>query len=437
MRVEIEPAFLKPALKSAARNPQSEIAMVDDTYEEKLGAHGARGERPVVTEHAPGEAVVETMPPPVTGGEVMAEEQGPPRRRGRSPSQLIWLKLRRNRTAMVGLYLLVVLYAASIVAGFLAPYRYDTTTTRLPFYPPMITRIHIFDEQGNLSRPFVYGIEPVEIGLRTYRDDTSQKYPIRLFVRGDEYHILWLVRSNVHLFGVDDPGRVFLLGSDQTGRDIFSRILYGAQVSLSVGVVGIIISTVIGMMVGGIAGYFGGAVDFTLMRVVEVILALPSLYFILIMRQVFGTGLSSTQVYLIIVVILAFVGWATQARVIRGMVLAIKEHEYVLAARALGYSSARIITRHILPNTFSFVIVTATLSVPFYILSEVGLSFLGVGIQEPEASWGNMLREAHSVRNLTDFPWVIAPGFFIFVSVMAWNFLGDGLRDAADPRTLG
>jgi peptide/nickel transport system permease protein len=255
-------------------------------------------------------------------------------------------------------------------------------------------------------------------------------------VRGDSYHILWLIRSNVHLFGLDDPGRIFLFGSDIQGRDVFSRILYGAQVSLSVGIVGIVISTAIGMLVGGIAGYFGGAIDFVLMRWVEVLLAFPSLYFILIMRQAFGRGLSSTEVYLIIVIILAFIGWATGARVIRGMVLSIKEREYVLAARALGYSDLRIIVRHILPNTFSFVIVTATLSVPFYILGEVALSFLGAGIQEPEASWGNMLTAAQNNRYLTDFPWVLTPGFFIFVAVMAWNFLGDGLRDAADPRTL-
>jgi peptide/nickel transport system permease protein len=162
----------------------------------------------------------------------------------------------------------------------------------------------------------------------------------------------------------------------------------------------------------------------------------PSLYFILIMRQMFGTGLSSMQLYLIIVVILAFIGWATEARVIRGMVLSLKEQEYVLAARALGFTDARIIIRHILPNTLSFVIVTATLSVPFYILGEVALSFLGVGIQEPEASWGNMLSAAQNPRYLSDFPWMLAPGVFIFIAVMAWNFLGDGLRDATDPRTL-
>jgi peptide/nickel transport system permease protein len=357
--------------------------------------------------------------------------------RGRSPSQILRLKLRRNRTAMAGLYTLAAMYAAAILAGFIAPYKYDNARNDLPFYPPMLTRVHVFDEAGNLSRPFVYHLVPVDPQLATYRDDASGKYPIRLFVRGESYRILWLVSSNIHLFGVDEPGHIFLFGSDNLGRDIFSRILYGAQVSLSIGIIGILISTIIGMIVGGVAGYFGGVTDFALMRTVEVLLALPSLYFILILRQLFGTGTSSTQIYFIIVIILAFIGWATEARVIRGMVMSLKEQEYVIAARAMGFSNSRIIIRHVLPNTLSFVIVTATLSVPFFILSEVALSFLGVGIQEPEASWGNMLIAAQSNRILNDFPWVLIPGVFIFLAVMAWNFLGDGLRDAADPRTLG
>ena len=359
------------------------------------------------------------------------------RARGRSPSQVLWLKLRRNRTAMIGLYALASMYAAAILAGLLAPYKYDNARHDLPFYPPMLARIHVFDEQGHMSRPFVYGIVPIDPQLMSYRNDTSQRFPIRFFVRGDHYSILWVISSNVHLFGVEEPGRLFLFGSDQMGQDIFSRILYGAQVSLSIGVIGIIISTMIGMIVGGVAGYFGGLADFALMRGVEVLLALPGLYFILILRQVFGTGMSSTQIYFIIVIILAFIGWATEARVIRGMVMSLKEQEYVIAARAMGFSNLRIIIRHILPNTLSFVIVTATLSVPFYILGEVALSFLGVGIQPPEASWGNMLSAAQNNRYLNDFPWVLIPGVFIFVAVMAWNFLGDGLRDAADPRTLG
>ena len=335
---------------------------------------------------------------------------------------------------MFGLYTLVVLYAGAVLAGFLAPYNSDNQALDFGFHPPMINRIHIFDEQGGLTRPFIYGSVLENVQMATYRVDQSQKYPIRLFVRGDDYRILWIIRTNVHLFGVDSPGRLCLLGADVLGRDVFSRILYGGQISLSVGIVGIVISTVIGMLVGGMAGYFGGAIDFLSMRFVEVLLALPSLYFILILRKMFDR-VSSAQMYLIIIVILSLLGWATEARVIRGMVLSLKEQEYVIAARALGFRSARIIIRHILPNTLSFVIVTATLSVPFYILGEVALSFLGVGITEPDASWGNMLAQAQYTRTLLYFPWVLAPGFCIFVAVMAWNFLGDGLRDAADPRT--
>ncbi len=202
------------------------------------------------------------------------------------------------------------------------------------------------------------------------------------------------------------------------------------------GILGIAISMTLGLVVGGVSGYFGGRVDFGLMRIVEVILALPGLYIILVLRDAFGADLDSTTTYAVIVVILAFIGWAGNARVIRGMVLALKEHEYVLAAQAVGFSSWTIITKHILPNTLSFVIVTATLTVPYYILGEVALSFLGMGIQEPQASWGNMLRDAQNVRFLTDFSWIVLPGFFIFATVMAYNFVGDGLRDATDPRAL-
>ena len=360
---------------------------------------------------------------------------------GSSPWKSVWLKLRRNKMAMTGLYVLTALYLMAVFAGFIAPYSYETQHDRLGFHPPMLGRIHFSDSRGKRTRPFVYGIaikDAIAKGYEGYAEDPAAAFPIRLFCRGDRYSVLWLFHSNVHLFGVDAPGVFYPLGSDLFGRDIFSRIMYGAQISLSVGIVGILISMSIGMLVGGLAGYIGGAFDFVSMRLVEVILALPSLYFILIMRQTFGENLSSSQSYLLIVIILSFIGWATEARVIRGMVLSLREQEYVLAAEALGYSRARIVIRHILPNTLSFVIVTATVSVPFYILSEVALSFLGVGIQEPEASWGNMLQQAEeSTHYLTDFSWILAPGIFIFVTVMAWNFLGDGLRDATDPRAAG
>lgn len=356
--------------------------------------------------------------------------------RAHSPRQLLWAKLRRNRAAMLSLYTLIVLHGAAALAGPLAPYHFETTSSRTGFHPPMMGSIRIFDADGRLSRPFVYGIQIVDPGLKTYVEDRSVMYPIRLFTQGDEHRVLGLIPSTVHLFGVDEPGRLYLFGSDAFGRDIFSRLLYGAQVSLSIGIIGILISTAVGMLVGGAAGYFGGAIDFVVMRGVELLLALPSLYFILILRQMFEKGAGSVQVYFIMVLILSFIGSAWEARVIRGMVLSIRERDYVVAARAMGLNSIRIIVRHILPNTLSFVIVTATISVPFFILNEVALSYLGVGIREPEASWGNMLSSAQNIRNFVDFPWTLVPGIFIFIAVMAWNFLGDGLRDAADPRTL-
>ena len=355
----------------------------------------------------------------------------------RSPWQIMWAKLRANRMAMAGLLVLAVLYVGAIFAGFLAPYN-DTRQFREDnWHPPQLMDLHLWDDQGTFHGPFVYGERRVDDFLAEYEQDRTVIREIDFLVRGDRYSLLGLVEVDLHLFGSADADHpVFLFGSDRYGRDLYTRILYGSRVSLSVGIIGILISMSLGMLIGGVAGYFGGKTDFILMRVVEVILAVPGLYMILTVRQAFGQGMSSTQSYFIMVLVLAFIGWAANARVIRGMVLAIKENEYVTAAEALGLSRLRIVARHILPNTLSFVIVTATLAVPYYILGEVALSFIGVGIQEPDASWGNMLREAQNVRYLTDYAWVVTPGFFIFFAVMAFNFLGDGLRDAADPRSL-
>ncbi|HET9234673.1 MAG TPA: ABC transporter permease, partial [Candidatus Eisenbacteria bacterium] len=233
------------------------------------------------------------------------------------------------------------------------------------------------------------------------------------------------------------PGKVFLLGTDQFGRDVFSRLLFGARVSLSVGLVGIVITYVLGLFLGGLAGYYRGWVDTTLMRVSEVFMSIPALYLILALRALFPDDLPSGLLYVAVVTILSLVLWASLARIIRGMVLSIRELDYVRAAEALGVGPLRVILRHVLPNTASFVIVAATLSVPGYILGEVALSFLGAGVQEPTPSWGNMLREAQNVPVLASFPWILAPGVVIFLTVLAFNFLGDGLRDALDPRTAG
>ena len=348
-----------------------------------------------------------------------------------TPTRLFWRQFRRSPFAVAGGALLLVLYALAALAPFLAPYAENDIDRGRFFHPP--TAVHLRDVAGRWRGPFVYG---TRAGLdQTYERDTAAVHPVRWFVKGAPYRLLGLVPADRHLFGVDAPGRIYVLGADETGRDVWSRLLFGSQVSLTVGLVGIAISFTLGLLLGGVSGYYGGWVDTLIMRGTELLLSIPGLYLIVALRTVFPLDLPSQQTYLAIVAILAFIGWAVLARIIRGMVLSLRQSEYVLAARAMGASSLRVIARHILPNTLSFTIVAATVAVPGYILGEVFLSFLGVGVQPPAASWGNMLNAARSQRVLTSFPWMLfAPGAAIFVTVMAFNFFGDGLRDALDPR---
>jgi peptide/nickel transport system permease protein len=351
----------------------------------------------------------------------------------RTPGELAWRQLRKHRVAMVGLGILAVLYTMMLFAEFLAPYPLDFTDRNRFFHPPILPRF--VDVEGRVHlRPFVYATTLVDPQLRIYRPDTSRRYPVRFFVQGEPYRLFWLIPTRVHLFGVDEPGRIFLMGTDQFGRDLFSRILYGSRVSLLIGIMVVSITIPIGMVYGGIAGYYGGRVDNLMMRVVEAIIALPGFYLLITLSAILPTNVGCTTRFYLIVIILSFLGWTGFSRLIRGYVLSLKEREFVLAARALGRDDLGIILRHILPNTASLVLVVATLSIPGAILGESGLSFLGFGVREPCASWGNLLTAGTNLINLSRSPWLLLPGVFIVLAVVAYNFLGDGLRDAFDPR---
>jgi peptide/nickel transport system permease protein len=345
-----------------------------------------------------------------------------------SPWQLFWQRLKRRRIAMFGGIVLIFLYVVAIFAGFISPYDYQRQDRDRFFHPPI--------------RPELQGFHLVvprfeqQAGEFVYKKNPDDTVPLHFFVHGDKYKLFGLIPTSLHLFGSNNDHPLYLLGTDQYGRDIFSRMLYGSQVSLSIGIIGILISFALGMIIGGISGYCGGLTDTVVMRLCELIMSVPALYLVIALRRTFPPTMSSAQIYMMVIIIYAFIRWTSMARVIRGMTLSLREQQFILAARTLGQSHFNIITRHILPNTFSYVIVAATLSVPYYILGEVDLSFLGVGIQEPSASWGLMLNAAQTTEYMRNFPWLLAPGAAIFITVLAFNFLGDGLRDAADTKSL-
>ncbi len=345
-----------------------------------------------------------------------------------------WRRFRRHVPGVVSAGILLLLYAAAVLAPFLAPYSLVEQHPDLIYQPPQ--RVHVIRD-GRPVWPFVYPMvrkrDPVTF-VASFTEDRSRPRPIRLFVRGDTYSLLG-VRMNLHLFGVDG-GNIFLLGTDQFGRCLLSRILVGSQVSLTVGVVGVAISFALGMIVGGVSGYYAGILDTVIQRLIETLLSIPRLPILLALATVIPASWPSGYVYVGIVAVLSLIGWAGLARVIRGQVIAMRDLEYVMAARASGLKDLPIILRHIMPNLSSYLIVTATLALPGYILGESALSFLGLGVKEPMASWGLLLRDAQNFRALHLYPWLLAPGALILISVMAFNFVGDALRDAADLQSL-
>lgn len=369
--------------------------------------------------------------------------QAAPVAKSKSQWTVVKTQFLRNPLARIGLTILALLYTMALLAGFIAPYGLAeySTSDRISWAPP--TQVHWRDDQGNF-KPFVYGVKR-EVDMETFRDkyveDKNVVCPVKFFVRnpdieGRTYKFLGFIPSSLKLFGVDAPCKLYLWGSDNFGRDQFSRVMYGSQISLTIGIIASLFSLIFGLILGGAAGYFRGLTDTIIMRLVEVLQAIPELFLLILLRAMFPLNANPILVFYIVVGLLAFVSWGGIARVVRGQVLSGREQDYVQAATALGASDSRIIGQHLLPNSATFIIVALSLAIPGYILTESGLSFIGIGIVEPFASWGSLLKLAQDggFESLDSRPWVLIPGLFIVLAVLGWQFVGDGLRDAFDPR---
>ena len=347
--------------------------------------------------------------------------------------QLIKMRFARNRLAVVGLITLCVIYFIAAFCEFHAPYDPNKVDqTRMNVAPQSLRFV---SDEGFSLRPFVYGLKQGydEVTYKpTYEIVKDTKYYLRFFVHGDEYKLWGLFSSDIHLFGADE-GQVYLAGTDRLGRDLFSRMIHGTRISCSIGLIGIFISFMLGLLIGGISGYFGGVVDNILTRFIDFVISLPTLPLWMAMSAAVPADWPVVKVYFSIVIILSLISWPGLARVVRSKFLSLKNEDYVRAARVVGASDMRVIFLHMVPMFTSHLVASLTLSIPGMILGETSLSFLGIGLRPPAVSWGVLLSEAQSIRNVALYPWTLIPGVFIIITVMSFNFMGDGLRDAADP----
>ncbi|WHO22951.1 ABC transporter permease [Agrobacterium tumefaciens] len=350
--------------------------------------------------------------------------------------QLIWWAFKRHKLAMAALFITIAMYIVALVPGFFAINDPVLQNARATFHPPQ--RVHFVDTTEGFSLGMYY--YPLKLTRNpetlaaVFVEDTAKKIPIQLFGRGYEYSVFGLFNTNIHLLASTDKTRpLFLFGADRLGRDVFSRVVQGAQVSLSIGLVGVFFSLLLGVVLGGISGYYGGRIDFVMQRVIDFVLSLPTIPIWLALAAALPQGWPATLQYMMITIILSLTGWAQLARVVRGRFLSLRTEEFVAAARLDGVPEGRIIFRHMLPSFSSHIIASVTLAVPAMILAETSLSFLGLGLQPPTISWGVLLREAQNIRSIATAPWLFLPGVAVVIAVMALNLLGDGLRDAADP----
>ena len=347
--------------------------------------------------------------------------------------QLMWWKFIRHRLALVSGGFLLLMYVSILISEFLAPYNLHSRNINAIYAPPQ--SMHMFHE-GEFIGPFVYGTH-YRLNLRNlrreYTEDTSKIYRVNFFCRGDEYDFWGMGTGDLHLFCIEEGGTLFLLGTDRLGRDILSRILYGARISLTIGLIGIMMSFVLGMVIGGIAGYYGGVIDLIVQRVIEILQSFPQIPLWMALSAVLPVTWSPLLIYFGITMILAMLDWTGLARAVRSKLLALREEDYCLAAQLMGAKPKRIIGRHLMPGFMSHLIASATLSIPTMILGETALSFLGLGLRPPITSWGVLLNEAQNISVVALYPWLILPVVPVVLVILAFSFLGDGLRDAADP----
>jgi peptide/nickel transport system permease protein len=344
-------------------------------------------------------------------------------------------KFRRNKLAIAGGLVIAALYMVALFCEVLAPY--DSQSRQVAYSYATPQRVRWFDRaHGLFLRPFVYGLKgdrhPVT-RRKVYVEDRAQAYPIRLFVKGVPYRLWGLFPLQRHVIGVEQPGTLFLLGTDELGRDLFSRFVYATRISMSVGLVGVAVSFVLGCTLGGVSGYYGGTPDLVIQRIIEFLLSIPTIPLWMGLAAALPHSWPPVKVYFAITIILSFISWTYLARVVRGKLLELREEEFVMAAVVAGAGRRHVIFRHLLPSFISYLIVNLTLAIPHMILGETALSFLGLGIQAPAVSWGVLLKDAQNIETVALYPWLILPVFGVILAVLSFNFLGDGLRDAADP----